>query len=233
MRAYKELAGLNATTPLETPRVQALQRQHALDQDAASWLKEYRQQNAIPHTKPEHAPRRTQYRREYLTPEARQHKSDALRQWSDVEILEALRVRQTACGGHLRVRDLKIASSPEQACPAPQTVLKRFGSWRRVCELLGQPYRVGQPKGHPILQGWSQETILAALRVLWHEHGRPLTATEMCDLRSNGVGRIGRFPSYHTVVNHFGSWARAVRLLAEEADSVPPAVCAHTVTHTR
>ncbi len=131
---YKELFGLNVGTALETPRIGELRRQHNARNDIARFL--------IPAEKGTPPPggshpnvRRTEYLRRYHTPEHFAARAQRQRRWRDDEMLEMLRRLQTERGGYLRITDLRATQ------PTAQTVVRRFGSWQRVCELLGQPYR--------------------------------------------------------------------------------------------
>ena len=211
---YKIAAGLNVGTALMTPRLQALRRQEALDRQAWRQLKKLTKGHAPERVERERYHRRAQYHREHWSPEARQRASAAQRKGTDAEVLAALRALQAARGGRLRYRDLKDASRLECGeCPSHSAVVARFGSWRRVCELLDQPYCQGPAKGQGPQKVWTDETILAALRDLWIEHDGHLTAREVHKMRTGGTGKIGRFPSYYTVLKHFGSWACVVELL--------------------
>jgi hypothetical protein len=104
-------------------------------------------------------------------------------------------------------------------------VIARFGSWERVCALLGQPYRLGRlpGDGRGIPRRWSDEAIVAALRDLEAQLGHPLTANILVGLRSGAKGKAGAFPSYKTVQARFGSWKRVAALLRETVAPATPA----------
>jgi hypothetical protein len=75
----------------------------------------------------------------------------ARRHWSDEEMVAALRAVQAEAGGlltpsFLNRRRTKAAGG---RYPSAQAVVARFGSCRRVCELLGQPApgRAGNARG--------------------------------------------------------------------------------------
>lgn len=59
-------------------------------------------------------------------------------------MLDDLRALKAACGGILTATDVRRHGAGTKgkpgAVPSYRTVYLRFGSWRRICELLGQPY---------------------------------------------------------------------------------------------
>jgi predicted transcriptional regulator len=166
--AYKERYGLNDSTPLETPRLTALRRRYAEEYAIARFLVPW-PKGETPASVWAGRTHRPQYVKTHLTPEARQAKAESERIWTDAELLAELRALQATCGGYLTLRYVRQhRSSGSERLPSHETVVRRFGSWQRVCELLGQPYRIGRPKtAQPGAQRyWSDEAILARLREL-------------------------------------------------------------------
>jgi hypothetical protein len=154
---YKEATGLNVGTPLLTPRIRSLQRQQALAQHAARQLVTLEQGQTPERAERERYLHRAQYRREQWSPAARQRAGETRRLWTDDDMLAALRAMQAARGGRLRLRDLKDTPPAERGgCPSHTAVIERFGSWRRVCELLGQPYCLGRGKGQGAERVWTE-----------------------------------------------------------------------------
>ncbi len=215
---YKERYGLNATTALETPRITALRRRQNAETQAHHRL--------IPAAKGSQPPggaagylRRAEYRRKHETPDALQARGQRLRRWTDEEMLEELRALQRANGGVLTRAALgKALPAPQKGQkgirPSASAVVARFGSWRRVCELLGQPYRTPRTAPAPgAARQWTDRAILAALRELQAEMGRPLTARYLYQLRTGRKGKAGRVPSYKTVLDRFSSWQHVQELL--------------------
>lgn len=206
---YKELFGLNAGTALETPRIQDLRRQHNARNDNARFL--------IPAEKGTPPPggshpnvRRAEYLRRYHTPEHFAARAQRQRRWSDAEMLDVLRRLQAERGGYLRISDLRTTQ------PTAQTVVRRFGSWKRVCELLGQPYRAiksGPPPGTP--RQWSDADLLTALRAIQAREGGILTVNALRQYSSGHKGRAGEAPTYATVRARLGSWQRVCELLEQ------------------
>jgi hypothetical protein len=144
------------------------------------------------------------------------------RHWTDDEILAALRALQAERGGYLQAGDLD-RRQPLGAQPRPSlsAVEAHFGSWRQVCILLGQPYRLGNVKGVPLpwSRQWTDETILAALRELRERSGGRLCTRDLDLGRSGHKGRAGRYPTWVTVRTHFGSWDQMLARLDEPAGS--------------
>lgn len=98
--------------------------------------------------------------------------------------------------------------------PSAGAVIKRFGSWQRVCALLGQPVLTkARPKAPGEGQRWTDEAILESLLELRRQAGGVLSAQAFALLRSGHKGKVGTFPSYKTVLARFGSWARVIELL--------------------
>jgi hypothetical protein len=58
-----------------------------------------------------------------------------------------LREIQARHGGELRQAHL-LQNRPggRGIAPSRNAVIQRFGGWKRVCALLGQPYRLGRPR---------------------------------------------------------------------------------------
>ncbi|HKC73538.1 MAG TPA: MucR family transcriptional regulator [Chloroflexota bacterium] len=138
---YKELCGLNVTTPLEIPRIrEARQRKNAEHKAWRNLSDQYRLRPGEPRTPRE---TRAQSVRENYNSERQRGRA---RCWSDEEMLAELRRMQEQRGGTLRLADL-ARDRPGQrgVLPGRNTVIERFGSRRRICELLGQPYRLGRP----------------------------------------------------------------------------------------
>lgn len=221
--AYKERYGLNAATSLLTPRLVERQREILWQQVDAGVL---RLEPPTPRglSRPGNK-QRAEYRRRHLTPEARAAAGARRRQWTDEALLAGLQEAQQACGGTLTWLGLRRyhAAHPDRV-PAHPTVAARFGSWRRVCEVLGQPYRTTR---RPPVPGtavqWTDEAILAALRALQDEVGRPLSARHLYRLRTSGhKGVVGRVPSYKTVHDRFGSWQRVRALLDQPGHPTDP-----------
>ena len=218
---YKQEAGLNIGTSLTTPRVQELKRQRSLAGNTERYLIKRDKGDAATLGEPGRHQHRAEWRRRRALPEARQHQALALRKWTDDEMLTALRDRQAAVGGRLRVRHLTVPLSERGNCPSYTAAIERFGSWRRICELLDQPYQ-------PPNQGtWTEEAILTSLRVLRQELGGTLTPTPLQQRQSSAQGKMGRFPTYKTVIKRFGCWARVAQLLGDD-ETVRAASCSGT-----
>jgi hypothetical protein len=210
--AYKERYGLNSRTALETPRITALRRRQVEESGATERLVPYhREKGGPPLSEDQGYQRRAQYRRTYETPERLQERGRRRRRWSDEEMLSALRTAQAEAGGVLTRHYLtRHRPGARGLLPSASAVVKRFGSWRCVCELLGQP----DPQRKGTVRQWTDEAILSALRRLEAELGRPLTARHLYQLRTGHKGQVGAFPSYKTVHDRFGSWRRVRDLLA-------------------
>ena len=88
---YKEIYGLNDTTPLETPRLTALRRQQALDHDAARYLVAGTNAAAAGHAVWRGRTHRPEYYKRHQTPADRQANSRRQQRWTDDEMLAALR----------------------------------------------------------------------------------------------------------------------------------------------
>jgi predicted transcriptional regulator len=212
---YKELYGLNVGMALETPRITELRRRQVEQTGAKERLVPLQKGMQPPGAGHGHR-RRTQYRRTYYTPERLQEMKRRRRRWTDDEMLAALRAAQAEAGGILTryYLDRRGADGPAERCPRSQAVIRRFGSWKRVCELLGQPYRTTPlplpPGAH---QKWSDEAILAALRDLKEQCGGRLTCEALRRHASGYKGRVGAVPSHKTVQAHLGPWRRVCELL--------------------
>jgi hypothetical protein len=76
--------------------------------------------------------------------------------------------------------------------------------------VLDEPY---QP---PNQHAWTEEAILASLRVLRQELGGTLTPAPLRRRQSTAQGKMGRFPTYKSVCKRFGCWARVVQLLDDD-----------------
>jgi predicted transcriptional regulator len=206
---YKERFGLNAGTALETPRIGELRRWHNARNDNARLLIPA-QKGAPPPGGTHPNVRRAEYLRRYHTPEHFAARAQRQRRWSDAEMLNALRRLQAERGGYLRITDLRATR------PTAQTVVRRFGSWKRVCELLGQPDRAitsGPPPGTP--RQWSDAELLAALRAIQAREGGILTVNALRQYSSGRKGHAGAAPTYKTVRAQLGSWRRVCELLGQ------------------
>jgi hypothetical protein len=161
-------------------------------------------------------PRRAQYRKTYETPERLGELGRRRRQWSDEEMLSALRRAQAEAGGVLTRHDLdRHRPGVPGLLPSASAVVHRFGSWRRVCELLGQPYLTTRRPTPPGAQRcWSDEEILGRLRVLQQECGGTLFPSDLERRRPGSSGKAGDYPSPSVVSRRFGSWQRVRDLLA-------------------
>lgn len=211
---YKELYGLNIGTALETPRITELRRRQVERTGAKDRLIPLEKGMGLGSGRS--YPRRAQYLRTYHTPEMLQEMNRRRRRWSDDEMLAALRALQAEAGGILTrtYLDLRRAEHPDGHYPWSGAVVQRFGSWRRVCALLGQPYLTGRlPRPPGEGKRWSDEAIIEALRALEAELGRPLTGHALLKMRSGHKGAVGAFPSYKTVIDRFGSWRRVRALM--------------------
>ena len=64
------------------------------------------------------------------------------REWSDEEMLAFLRELQARHDGELR-QEYLLQNRPRGRgiAPSRNAVIQRFGGWKRVCEMLNQPYR--------------------------------------------------------------------------------------------
>ena len=214
---YKERYGLNDSTPLETPRITALRQRYAEQYETRQYL--------IPASKGhtlasvwKGRKHRAQYTKVYLTPEARKAKGERQQFWTDEELLADLKTVQAACGGHLTLRYLRHhRPTGSERVPSHHTVVLRFGSWKRVCELLGQPYRIGRPKSTTpgADRYWSDDEIIARLRALKEQCGGVLTASALQRYGSGRKGHVSEVPSYRTVYLRFGSWQRISALLGQ------------------
>jgi hypothetical protein len=213
--AYKETYGLNATTPLMTPRLVERHRALLLQAVEAGVM---RKEPPPPHPRRPGTKHSAEYFRRHQSPEARAAAARQRQRWTEGAMLTALRALQQAHGGTLTLRQLRAfrAQHPDRA-PADSTIIARFGSWQRVCALLGQPYRTTRRHPPPgTARRWPDAAILAALRDLQAELGSPLTARTLYRQRSGGKGRVGRVPSYKTVIDRFGSWERVTALLERD-----------------
>jgi hypothetical protein len=210
---YKEEAGLNHGTALMTPRLRELQRQWSIATNSQQYLIKRQRGDPAILGEPGRHHHRVQWRRTRALPEVRERIVVAGRRWSDDEMLAALRARQAAMGGRLHERDLDVPSGERGNCPSHTAAVERFGSWSRVCELLNQPYEA------PNETTWTEEAILAALRVLRQELGGELTLVHLRRARSGVRGKPGRFPSADTVLERFGSWDHMLRRLHEDGTS--------------
>ncbi len=212
---YKERYGLNIGTALETPRITDLRRRQA-EQRMAKGL-------FVPSSKglPRAGStrgyrRRAQYIKTYHTPEALKEMGRLRRRWTDKKMLEALRAAQAEAGGVLTRRYLDTHRTSERgALPSASAVVKRFGSWQRVCEVLGQPYRTTPlPRPPGALRRWSDNEILARLRELQAECGGMVYPIDL-QRGSAGPGKKGAYPSHTLVVRRFGSWRKVCELLGQ------------------
>jgi ROS/MUCR transcriptional regulator protein len=158
---YKELYGLNDKTALETPTI--TERRRLANQRHEDWRNlrtDWQFQKG--HVATRRGSVSPQFRREHYTPRVQQSKARA---WTDEGMLTYLRDLQRASGGYLRQEDLTRDRPRGRGFrPSRNAVIKRFGSWQRVCELLGQPYRMGRPRR---LGAWSNrryryKTLVAA-----------------------------------------------------------------------
>ena len=211
---YKERYGLNASTALLTPRLIERQRVLLWAQVDAGVL-HLELPTPAGRSRPGNK-QRAEYHRRYQTPEARAAAGQQRRRWTDEALFAGLREAQQAGDGLLTWQGLRRyhAAHPDRV-PAHPTVVARFGSWRRVCEMLGQPYRTTRrPPAPGTAVQWTDEAILTALRSLQTALGRPLTARALYRLRPSGrKGVLGAVPSYKTVRDRFGSWGRVRALL--------------------
>ena len=158
------------------------------------------------------------------------HAGPHLRYWTDDAMLAALRSLQSEHGGYLRADELNRRQPPgTPARPSLSQVKARLGSWRDVCALLNQPYRLGNVKGVPLLASrqWTDETILSALRELRERCGGHLRTRDLDLGRGGHQGRAGRYPTWITVVTHFGTWAQMLARL--DAPPAPPASGEHVL----
>jgi ROS/MUCR transcriptional regulator protein len=139
---YKELCGLNATTPLETPRITELRRRK--NREHQGWrnlVADYRFKAGEPRSPRE---TRAQFRREHYNSNEQRRRG---REWSDEEMLAFLREIRARHGGELRQEHLlQHRPGGRGIMPSRNAVIQRFGSWKRVCELLNQPYHIGRPR---------------------------------------------------------------------------------------
>lgn len=221
---YKERYGLNTSTPLMTPRLVERYRQHCRDLiDAGKLLTAPPAHTAQVVTRPPGTPHRAEYHRRYMTPARRAELSESRRRWTDEALLEALRTVQAACGGTLTQAALQdYCARRPGAVPHSATVIARFGSWRRVCELLGQPYpRPGWQYRPNHAPRWTDDAILDSLDRLRNHLEGPLTAHRLHRMYAGQKGKVGDIPSYKTVLARFGSWDRVLELLDARAASAP------------
>jgi hypothetical protein len=137
---YKERYGLNRSAPLETPRLTDLRRQNNREHEGwRNLVGDYHFTRGGPITR---HPVRAQFLREHYNPEKQRQRR---RVWSDEELLAFLKEQQAQQGGQLRLASLaKDRPGVRGLKPSLNAVLRRFGSWRRICELLGQPYHTGR-----------------------------------------------------------------------------------------
>lgn len=206
---YKERYGLNASTALETPRLTALRRTYNARDNAAQHLVRYPKGCAPPAAGGRYT-RRPEYLRSHHTPEKLRERAQALRQWSDVAMLAALRRLQEECGGYLRCSDLRKRQG--QGYPSEAAVRARFGSWTAVCAALGQaPPQEGPAWRRGSVKEWSDDELVVWLRDLRASLGGQLTASYLRTHRSGGRQRL--YPSYETVRARFGSWAAVLERL--------------------
>jgi CxxC-x17-CxxC domain-containing protein len=153
------------------------------------------------------------------------------RRWTNDAMLAVLRSLQAERGGYLRTDDLNRRQLPGvPARPSLSQVKARLGSWRAVCALLGQPYRLGNVKGVPLpaSRQWTDEMILAALSELRERCGGHLRTRDLDLGRGGHQGRAGRYPTWITVVTHFGTWAQMLARLddpLEAPESSEPVLC--------
>lgn len=217
---YKELYGLNMGTALETVRITELRRRQAEQSGAADRLVPVRKGSPAPGAGHGYK-RRAEYRRTYYTPERLAELNRRRQRWSDEEMLAALRAAQAAAGGVL-TRYYLDRHRPEESddrYPRSLAVVRRFGSWRRVCELLGQPYRSTRlPLAPGEARQWTDEEIIARLCDLRRRRGGVLTTADIRRNTSRRKGVAGDIPSYRTIYVRFGSW-RHVRTLMDARDA--------------
>src|SRR2546423_1157742 len=147
---YKELYGLNVTTPLETPRITELRRR--TNREHQGWrnlVADHQFKAGEPRSSRE---TRAQFRREHYNSKEQRRRG---REWSDEEMLAFLREMQARHGGELRQEHLlQHRPGGRGIAPSRNAVVERFGGWKRVCELLNQPYRIGRP---PTSRAWSNQ----------------------------------------------------------------------------
>lgn len=113
------------------------------------------------------------------------------RRYSDEDILEELRACAVRLGRSPTMRDL--ADDPDSRVH-PQTVVERFGRWNVAKRLAGLPPR----------RFATREELLAQLRALGEELGRPPTGRDL-------QARRGRVPSKSLLWHTFGSLRTALR----------------------
>jgi len=114
------------------------------------------------------------------------------REWTLAEIPSALRALRSELGRQPTIEDLHAADRARY--PAPATVQRRYGSWRRALDDLGwkAPWTTA-----------TREDVGRALRAFHAAHGRPPSAREW--------QHAHRRPVLGTIVRLYGSWAAALR----------------------
>ena len=139
--SYKELYGLNAAQPLETPRITALRRAKNLEHGASRNL--VADHRFVPGGPMPDAARRPQFRRRHYAPDEQRRRA---REWTDEELVAFLRELQARHGGTLLRAHLDLDRPGGRGVrPSRTAILERLGGWRGVCALLGQPHRIGRP----------------------------------------------------------------------------------------
>jgi hypothetical protein len=116
---------------------------------------------------------------------------------SPIDPLEALRAFHDRRGHAPTVREWQADGEP----PSASTITQRYGSWNQALTRAGLTTR---RESH-----WQRADILAAIRAFTIRHGRP-------PKRHDWDRTDGSHPAGTTVVNHFGSWAAALRTAATE-----------------
>jgi hypothetical protein len=131
--------------------------------------------------------------------------------YSDAAIIIGLRVKAVERGRRTGARGMVpiTASWWDQHRdpanhPPSQTVLRRFGSWTKACEVAGIPTRVLDNVGRP--RTWSDEQMLAVLAEF-------LASPRRTDTTFAAYSRWARLrkarPSGAALLKRFGSWSRA------------------------
>ena len=209
--SYKEEFGLNVTTPLQSRRLEGVQRR-LLEERVAKGILTMDPPTPVPGPGTKH---RAQYFRTHQTPEARRAAGHLRRRWTDEELLADLRALQADCGGTLTLYYLrKHRPIADAAVPGRSTLMARFGSWRRICEILGQAHHPrGWHQAHPGVRKWSDEAILERLRRLRVQHGGTLTVRALAHTAARDPDHLDAIPSYKTVRDRFGSWQHLLERL--------------------
>ncbi len=142
------------------------------------------------------------------------------RLYSDVELLDCLKLAADAMGGTLR-RD-KYQAFARARCladgrrwPAPSAAMSRFGSWTNALKRADIPKKVIAPKAAP--PRYSDAELLDCLRSASQTLGGVVTVAAYDELgRGQRLPHGGPWPSSQTSIKRFRSWRKAL-----EAAGVP------------